>query len=220
MSREAAAKVTGSLDNRTISLRLDVTCMTRVAIVGGGPAGLSAALFTAKNGLETTVFDTDETWMQKAHLFNYPGIGSIGGDAFIEVTRQQVDDFGVDRRQGAEVTGVSKDGGFTVSTEDGEYGADYVVLATGADRSLAEDLGCEADDDGVVEVGVEMETSVADAYATGAMVRAEEWQAVIAAGDGAAAALNILSKEKGEHYHDFDVPADATETFGGMVDEV
>jgi len=65
-----------------------------------------------------------------------------------------------------------------------------------------------------------METSVADAYATGAMVRAEEWQAVIAAGDGAAAALNILSKEKGEHYHDFDVPGDATETFGGMVDEV
>jgi hypothetical protein len=29
------------------------------------------------------------------------------------------------------------------------------------------------------------------------------------AGDGAAAALNILTKEKGEHFHDFDVPADA-----------
>lgn len=42
-----------------------------------------------------------------------------------------------------------------------------------------------------------METSVADAYATGAMMRAEEWQAVISAGDGAAAALNILTKEKG-----------------------
>jgi thioredoxin reductase (NADPH) len=54
-----------------------------------------------------------------------------------------------------------------------------------------------------------METSVADAYATGAMVRAEEWQAIISAGDGAAAALNVLSKEKGEHFHDFDVPADA-----------
>ena len=194
--------------------------MTHVAVVGGGPAGLSAALFTAKNGLETTVFDTDETWMHKAHLFNYPGIGSIGGDAFMSVTRQQVDDFGVDRKQGAEVTGVAADGdGFTVTTEDGDHEADYLVLATGADRSLASDLGCATDDDGVVEVGVEMETSVADAYATGAMVRAEEWQAVISAGDGAAAALNILSKEKGEHYHDFDVPADATETFGGMVDE-
>lgn len=54
-----------------------------------------------------------------------------------------------------------------------------------------------------------METTVENAYATGAMVRAEEWQAVISAGDGAAAALNILTKEKGEHFHDFDVPADA-----------
>ena len=194
--------------------------MTSVLVVGGGPAGLSAALFAAKNGLDATVFDTDETWMHKAHLFNYPGIGSIDGDAFMGVTRQQADDFGVDRRQGEEVTAVSADGdGFAVTTGDGEYEAAYLVLATGADRSLAEDLGCATTDEGVVDVGVDMETSVDDAYATGAMVRAEEWQAVISAGDGAAAALNILSKEKGEHYHDFDVPADATETFGAMVDE-
>jgi thioredoxin reductase len=193
--------------------------MTSVLVVGGGPAGLSAALFVAKNGLDVTVFDTDETWMHKAHLFNYPGIGSIGGTEFMGVTRQQADDFGADRRQGEAVTDV-EDGGddFAVMTDDGEYEGSYLVLATGADRSLAEDLGCAMTDDGVVDVGVDMETSVADAYATGAMVRVEEWQAVIAAGDGAAAALNILSKEKGEQFHDFDVPADATEAFGTMAD--
>jgi thioredoxin reductase (NADPH) len=193
--------------------------MTSVLVVGGGPAGLSAALFVAKNGLDVTVFDTDETWMHKAHLFNYPGIGSIGGTEFMGVTRQQADDFGADRRQGETVTDV-EDGGddFAVMTDDGEYEGSYLVLATGADRTLAEDLGCAMTDDGVVDVGVDMETSVADAYATGAMVRVEEWQAVIAAGDGAAAALNILSKEKGEQFHDFDVPADATEAFGTMAD--
>ena len=37
---------------------------------------------------------------------------------------------------------------------------------------------------------------------------------VISAGDGAAAALNVLSKEEGEHFHDFDTPADADELFG------
>ncbi|QSX00848.1 FAD-dependent oxidoreductase [Haloterrigena alkaliphila] len=224
-----------------------------VIVVGGGAAGLSAALFTAKNGLETTVFDTDETWMHKAHLFNYLGIGSVGGSEFMATARQQVDDFGADRRQGEEVTAVGESGdGFVVETsvasetqradgdsaerssadrssgrrpreeavdEDGSYEADFVVLATGANRDLAEDLGVAFTDEGTVDVGVEMETSLEGAYATGAMVRAEEWQAAIAVGDGAAAALNILSSVKGEHFHDFDVPTDAERVFGEHVAE-
>ena len=197
----------------------DATAPT-VCVVGGGPAGLSAALFTQKNGLETHVFDTDETWMHKAHLFNYLGVGSQDGTAFMETARKQVERFGVDHHQGEAVESIGEsDEGFVVETADGEYDADYVVLATGADRSLAESLGCTTTDDGVVEADLSMRTSVDDAYATGAMVRAEEWQAVIAAGDGAAAALDILSKEKGEHFHDFDVPADADAVFGGMSDE-
>ncbi|TMT85279.1 FAD-binding protein [Haloterrigena sp. H1] len=206
-----------------------------VIVVGGGPAGLSAALFTVKNGLETTVFDTDETWMHKAHLFNYLGVGSVGGSEFMATARQQVDDFGVDRRQDEAVTAVSEaDDGFVVETSvasetqradgeavdaDDEHEADFVVLATGANRDLADELGCAFDDDDTVDVGVDMETSVDGAYATGAMVRPEEWQAAISVGDGAAAALNILSTVKGEHYHDFDVPADAERVFGEHVAE-
>lgn len=183
---------------------------TDVAVVGGGPAGLSAALFTAKNDLETIAFDTDGTWMHKAHLWNYLGIESEDGSAFMDDAREQVDEFGVERHQGTQVTGVeANDNGFTVSTDEGDHEADYVILATGADRDLADEMGCGFTDEDVVDVDVTMETTVADAYATGAMVRAEEWQAVISAGDGAAAALNILTKEKGEHFHDFDVPADA-----------
>ncbi|QLG50034.1 NAD(P)/FAD-dependent oxidoreductase [Natrinema halophilum] len=191
-----------------------------VIVVGGGPAGLSAALFTEKNGLKTTVFDTDETWMHKAHLFNYLGIGSVGGSEFMATARQQVDDFGVDRRQGEAVTAVSetKDG-FAVETEEDRYEADFVVLATGATRDLAEDIGCDFSSEDTVDVGVEMETSVEGVYATGAMVRTEEWQAAIAVGDGAAAALNILSAVQGDHFHDFDVPDDASRIFAGHVAE-
>ncbi|RLM57608.1 NAD(P)/FAD-dependent oxidoreductase [Halobellus sp. Atlit-31R] len=194
--------------------------MTRTAIVGGGPAGLSAALFAAKNGLDVLVFDTDETWMHKAHLFNYPGIGSVDGSAFIETARQQADDFGAERHQDVAVEDVeSTDDGFVVTADGDEHAADYLVLATGADRDLAESLGCDFDDDDTVAVDVTMETSVENAYATGGMVRAEEWQAVISAGDGAAAALNILTKEKGDHYHDFDTPATAEEVFGGLRED-
>jgi thioredoxin reductase len=182
--------------------------MTDVLVVGGGPAGLSAALFTEKNGLDTAVYDTDKTWMHKAHLFNYLGIDSMDGTEFMEVSREQVEGFGVDVHE-QKVTGVEhSDDSFTVSTEDGEVTAQYVVLATGTNRSLAEELGCAFDGD-LVDVNLSMETSVDDVYATGAMVRDQEWQAIISAGDGGAAALDILSKEEGEHFHDFDTPADA-----------
>ncbi|KTG10943.1 thioredoxin reductase [Haloprofundus marisrubri] len=182
--------------------------MTDVAVIGGGPAGLSAALFAAKNGLDTVVFDTDETWMHKAHLFNYLGIRSLGGDEFMTIARGQTEDRGAELRE-QQVTGVeSTDDGFTVTTDDGDHEARYVVFATGAKKDLAEELGCEKNDNDTVDVDLSMETSIEGAYATGAMVRDQEWQAVISAGDGAAAALDILSKEKGEHYHDFDVPDD------------
>lgn len=193
--------------------------MTDVLIVGGGPAGLTAALFTQKNGLTTTVFDADKTWLHSAHLFNYPGIGSIDGTAFLETLREQVDSFGVERLQDTTVEAVSSvDDGFLVETADDSYEGKYLVLATGAKRTLAESLGCDFAGD-VVNVDVTMETSVDGVYATGAMVRAEEWQAVISAGDGAAAALNILTKEKGEHFHDFNVPDDAADVFGRMATE-
>ncbi|MDG5775080.1 FAD-dependent oxidoreductase [Haloarculaceae archaeon H-GB1-1] len=184
--------------------------MTTVAVVGGGPAGLSAALFTAKNGLDTVVFDTDQTWMHKAHLFNYLGIESVSGDEFMQTARTQVTEFGVEQHQGEAVVDVERDddGGFTLTSGVDEYHADYVVFATGANRDLPRELGCEVTDEGTIAVDVDMETSVDDAYATGATARAEKWQAVIAAGDGGAAALDILSKERGERFHDFDTPAD------------
>ncbi len=184
--------------------------MPDVAVIGGGPAGLSAALFTAKNGLDTVVFDTDETWMHDAHLFNYLGIESMDGSAFMEQARDQVEGFGIDRRQGEEVTSVTDaDGGFEIETDQGEYQARYVILATGTDRDLAEQLGCDIAANETIDVDLSMQTSVPDVYATGAMVRDQEWQAIISAGDGGAAALDILSTEKGEHFHDFDTPADA-----------
>lgn len=181
--------------------------MPDVVIIGGGPAGLSTALFTAKNGLETVVFDTDETWMHKAKLYNYPGIEKVGGTELVERMREQVERFDADLRVGEEVTDVEQDGdGFTIGTDDGEYDATYVVFATGTATELPEQLGCEINEKGLVDVDLNMRTSIENAFAVGSMIRDQKWEAVISAGDGGAAALQILSNKAGEPVHDFDTP--------------
>jgi len=75
-------------------------------VIVGGPAGLSAALFTAKNSLDTVVFD-DGTWLHTAHLFTSLGVGSQDGPAFIETARADGDSFGAERRQDEPVTDVA-----------------------------------------------------------------------------------------------------------------
>lgn len=181
--------------------------MSDVVIVGGGPAGLSTALFTAKNGLETIVFDTDETWMNRAKLYNYLAIDEIEGTEFMEKSRDQVESFDADLHISEEVTGIEQDNdGFTLRTNDGEYDATYVVFATGTDTDLPEQLGCEITKEGLVDVGLNMRTSIENAFAVGSMIRDQKWEAIISAGDGGAAALQILSNEAGEPVHDFDTP--------------
>jgi thioredoxin reductase (NADPH) len=127
--------------------------MSEVTIVDGGSAELCTALFTAKNGLDTAVFDTDKTWMHKAHLFNYLGIESIDGTEYMEKAREQADKYGVTQHVETAVTNIEQDDdGFQITTDDGDHYATYVVLTTGADRDSAKQLGCEFIDSGTVSV--------------------------------------------------------------------
>ncbi|MFD1513809.1 FAD-dependent oxidoreductase [Halomarina rubra] len=183
--------------------------MPHVVVVGGGPGGLSAALFAAKNGLETSLFDTGTTALRFAGLANYLGLGPTDGEAFLRVAREQVAAVGVDHHA-ERVLEVEADGEeFVVVTARGMYAADYLVLATGRSRELAAQLSCAFDDDGTVAVDRDGRTSVVDVYAVGWLTRKEKVQAVISAGDGAAAALDILSTVAGSPVHDFDTPADS-----------
>lgn len=145
--------------------------------------------------------------MHKAYLYNYPGVKEIAGTEFIEKGREQVENFGGDLRVGEEVEAVEQSGDeFIVRTDDGEYETTYVVFATGTETDLPEQLGCDLTENGLVDVDLNMRTSVENAFAIGSMIRDEKWEAVISAGDGGAAALQILSDEAGEPVHDFDTP--------------
>jgi thioredoxin reductase len=160
---------------------------------------LSTALLTAKNGLETTVFDTDESELQTTALSEFFGVDSVDGPTFITRARSQVERHGVDFRD-ERVDAIEVHGSeFTLSTERQDYAADYVVLACGRHRGLADDLDCERNDDGTVAIDRDCCTSVRQVYAVGLSARElgveAQIQVTVSVGDGAAAALDILSRE-------------------------
>lgn len=177
--------------------------MASVIIVGDGPGGLSAALFLAKNGHETTVFGTDKTAMNFAHLHNYLGVPDIDGTEFQKVARSQVASFGANIRD-EEVTSISREGGLTVRTDSGSYSADYLVLTEGKNPELARSLGLAVDENDAIEVDRDYRSSVDRIYVVGRSARPERSQAIISAGAGATAALDILAKEAGKNVQDWD----------------
>lgn len=180
--------------------------MTTVAIIGDGPGGLSAALFLAKNGNEAVVYGQDKTAMHAAQLHNYLGIDDISGTDFQAAARAQVAGFGVKLRDEKVESISQQDGRFTVRTETGASDADYLVLAGAkATRGLAEELGVELTDAGA-QVDTENRTNVDRVYAVGRLARANRSQAIISAGAGAVAALDILAREAGKDVHDWDTP--------------
>ena len=181
--------------------------MARIVIVGDGPAGLSAALFLAKNSHDTVVYGQDRTLMHYAELHNYLGVPNVAGSELQRIAREQVTESGAELRDTEVASVTATADGFVVTTEDGEDRADYVVLAGGrSSKALADALGATERSDGGVLVDGNGRTSVERLYAAGHLVRPERSQAIISAGAGAAAALDVLSREAGKDVHDWDSP--------------
>ena len=179
--------------------------MTRVTIVGDGPAALSAALFLARAEAEVTVVGTDETAMHYAMLRNYLGVEDEPGPSFQARARDQVRSAGATLVEDA-VTAVESAGdAFKVNTDSGRsLTCEYLVLAAGTKgTSLARQLGAAADDGGP-QVDTEYRTSIDRCYAIGRTARPDRSQAIISAGAGAVAALDILAREAGEDVTDWD----------------
>jgi thioredoxin reductase len=181
----------------------------KVIIVGDGPGGLSAALFLAKNGMDVAVYGQDKTAMHWAYLYNYLGIPEIGGSAFQDIAREQVKNFNAQLHD-ERVESVTPAGdGFSVTTEGGEtVSADFVILSEGKGARIANAMGLEKNERGII-ADRDGRTSLKNAYAVGRGTNIVRSQAIISAGEGAAAALDILSIVNGKEFNDFDTPPDA-----------
>lgn len=107
----------------------DVECL----IVGGGPAGLTAAIYLARYRRRIAVIDGGSSHAALIPVsHNYPGFSQgISGSELLKTLRSQVREFGVSIHDG-HVTDLRRaDGGYVATFDESEIRASRVLLATG-----------------------------------------------------------------------------------------
>ncbi|MBR1534751.1 MAG: thioredoxin-disulfide reductase [Ruminococcus sp.] len=120
--------------------------MYDLAIIGGGVAGMTAAVYAARSGLKTVIIEKAGFGGQAAltaKIENYPSVKEIEGFELAANMKAQVDALGVESKYG-DVTGVEKnDGIFTISTPAETIEAKAVIIANGVRRR---ELGIEGEE--------------------------------------------------------------------------
>ena len=111
--------------------------MYDLAIVGGGAAGMTAAVYAARAGLKTIIIEKGGFGGQAAltaAIENFPSVREIEGFELAANMKSQIDSLGVDSLS-ADVTGVEKeDDIFSVATTGGPIASKTVIIANGVKR--------------------------------------------------------------------------------------
>ncbi len=103
-------------------------------ILGGGPAGLSAAIYAARGAVSTAIVDINMLGGQPSNyleLENYPGFQVVGGFDLMEKFEEHADKFGVQKFPMQEIQSVDLKNK-TIITNEYEFKAGTIIIATGA----------------------------------------------------------------------------------------
>ncbi len=182
-----------------------------VTIIGAGPAGLTAGIYTARAGLDTVLLQADEPILgRNAHLENVPGFpAGVNARRFLDLTLEQAIRNGCDHRETTVEYISPTANGLTVKTTDGTINSSYVICASWSDTSyLARIDGVGLTTRGsktYVAVEDHGETGVDGLYAAG-RIAGTRHQTVVAAGDGADVALEVIEDSEIPFYHDWVAP--------------
>jgi thioredoxin reductase len=182
-----------------------------VLIVGGGPSGLSAGIFTARAGLETLIVnDGDPILRRNAHLENYPGFpAGVNSRLLLDMMSDHAERAGCERRKARVVDIEPTDGRFVVETEDDRtLTATYVIAATKNTVEYVEEIdGVDIVDRGktFVETDDRGRTGVSGLYAAGRLAM-QPYQTIIVAGHGASVGVAVVEDSDVPFYHDWVAP--------------
>jgi thioredoxin reductase (NADPH) len=107
-------------------------------IVGAGPAGLAAALYTSRDRLKTLILEKFMPGGQinnTDRIENYPGIERIDGPGLIAQMQKQAESFGAEIKNGCAVTSLEKqqDSKIAVYCDEEKFIARVVILTPGSD---------------------------------------------------------------------------------------
>lgn len=118
--------------------------MANVIIIGKGPAGVSAAIYTRRASLDTLILGKGGGALERTDkIENYYGFAEpVSGPELLAAGLKNAVRLGCEVLD-EEVVGVSWDGRFTVRTKENAYQSDAVILATGASRSAPRLPGIE-----------------------------------------------------------------------------
>jgi thioredoxin reductase (NADPH) len=107
---------------------------TDLLIVGGGPAGLTAGIYSVRSGLHTAIVEKDALGGQVATtpiVENYPGFTSVGGKSLVDIMVSHALQY-VQIFQGEAVVDIQPGPPFTVKTNRRQFQTKTIMLATGA----------------------------------------------------------------------------------------
>jgi len=118
-----------------------------IAVIGAGPAGMTAAIYAARSGMKTVILEAGSVGGQVAEspdIENYLGFENINGMDLANKFRKHAENY-VEIKEGEEIEQVIPEGDkIRIKTGWSEYTADAVIIATGAHHRK---LGCKGEEE-------------------------------------------------------------------------
>ncbi len=179
-------------------------------IIGGGIAGLTCSIFTARAEISTLVLNHGASLVKRnAILENYPGFpAGVNPRLLVNMIEDQAQRNGATLEQARAQRVTRTEEGFQVETDEGTYHAQRLVAASKDSPTYLDPLDPPLTQEGsktYLETDEDGRTPIDGLYAAGRMAK-KYHQAIVSAGHGATTAITLIEDADPDFFHDWVAP--------------